>query len=398
MRQRINIVFLYPSHKIGGAQLLFIRLANEMSLRKGVKVYIVDYKKGFLHKNINTNPRIEKLLYHKSSFEPPQNALIITPLSNLSDISLMIKSNLNKLKILFWSIHPKNLEFALNSNLRYFLIDKTKAIKEIERLLDFNTIYFMDEPNVHEAKKIIENLNITNYLPIPIPNWKPYKIKSVINTKDQNKINLCWLGRVSYDKYHSILKLISEIESSLYRDRINLHIIGDGDKLITVKKKAAQFDLPIFFTGTLENKTLEKYLTTKIDIGVGMGTSCMEFAVRKIPAFLIDYSEAKIIIDLRYDWIFETNNYNLGSHVNETFRKHSFDDIIYQFKTDNTISDKCYEYVAKNHQLSKVADMIIESFEKTPLVTNTNFSKVSKALNPKYYRLFYKYYRILRKF
>ena len=43
-----SITFLYPSKNIGGAQLLFARLANHISTKTQTKVQVVDYVDGFL--------------------------------------------------------------------------------------------------------------------------------------------------------------------------------------------------------------------------------------------------------------------------------------------------------------------------------------------------------------
>ena len=72
------------------------------------------------------------------------------------------------------------------------------------------------------------------------------------------------------------------------------HIIGSGEYMSQLETYLKKSKINYVLAGTLEDEQLSHYLKKHIQIGVAMGTSCMEFALRKVPAFLIDFSEKRL--------------------------------------------------------------------------------------------------------
>lgn len=391
---KYSITFLYPSKQIGGAQLLFVRLAEELSKRKDLDVYLVDYKDGFLFNKTEKNPNIKRISFLNNSCEIQQNTIIITPLSFLADLPYLVSNSLQTSKILFWCIHPMNLEDTLKLKFRgFFMSHKVKKI--LENLSDIGMIQYMDEPNFLASKEILSNIAITNYLPIPIIQRENLRFHLRKNLKS-NSINLAWLGRISSDKYFSILRIIKELEDFKNQNYITFHIIGEGEKSKSLIKKISKSQTPITYVGKLEGDNLLKYLYEKIDLGVAMGTSSLEIASLGIPTFLIDYSLEEITSPTKYDWLYETNNFNLGSHIKNSKRKWHFYEIIEQFKSDGSIGRKSQEYVQQHHNLSIIASKLLAKAQFIPKINQTDYEVLQSYLNPNWYKLLLKLYKKLK--
>ncbi len=391
----LSITFMYPSHRIGGAQLLFIRLAIELSKYDNILVNVVDYTGGYLESQLNNYNKIKILPYIDGYVEISKETVLITPLSNFADLTHLIKGDFSKIKVLLWSIHPSNLDFIFNANGRKWLRNKLQVKNFLKTLSDSGNILSMDEANFSAVKKVIGLNKQSEYLQIPLE-IKDYRS----DTKNQSdKINIAWLGRISTDKVFSVIKIIDEIKSLGDNDKILFHIIGTGEKLDQLETYFKKSRINYVLVGILVDNDLSFYMNKHIQLGVAMGTSCMEFALRKIPVFLIDYSEEKFPNKIKYNWLFETQNYTLGSHVNEsTNRNHTFVDLLNQYENNSTIGDQCYEYVKNNHDIKKVAIKLISHCKVLKPMDVLTFNQIQKLLNPPIYNCLYSLYRRARKF
>ena len=83
-----SITFLYPSYKIGGAQLLFIRLAIELSKYNNILVNVVDYPGGYLESKLKNYKKIKIYSYESGYFKISDETVVITPLSNFADLKI----------------------------------------------------------------------------------------------------------------------------------------------------------------------------------------------------------------------------------------------------------------------------------------------------------------------
>ena len=390
----LSITFMYPSHRIGGAQLLFIRLAIELSKYDNILVNVVDYPDGYLNSQLNNYKKIKKLPYVKGYVEIIEETVLITPLSNFADLKHLIKGDLGIIKVLLWAIHPLGIDFIFNANGRKWLRSKLLVKFFLKTLSYSGNIVYMDEANFLAVKKVIGINKQHEYLQIPV------EIKDYIfeNKNHSDKINLAWLGTITTDKIFSIIKVIDEIKSLGYNDKILFHIIGTGEYLDELETYLKKSRINYVLVGTLVDNELSLYMNKHIQIGVAMGTSCIEFALRKIPAFLIDFSRKRLPNKIKYNWLFETKNYTLGSHVNASAkRNHKFTDIFNQYKNDFTIGDKCYEYVKDNHDIKKVAIKLITHCNDLKPIDVFKFNQIQKLLNPPIHYCLYYIYRRLKK-
>ncbi|WP_316817965.1 hypothetical protein [Pedobacter nyackensis] len=391
-----SITFLYPSRRVGGAQMLFIRLADELSRYEDISVNVVDFEDGYLRSQLQSNSRINILNFKNASVRIGFKTILITPLSNLSDINNLVKGNKDHLNILFWCIQPYNLQFALYYNGRKFFGKKEQVKKIVEHLSNDGNIIYMDEANFLGVQEELKTALKPHYIPIPLD----LKVETIERKKIENgMLNIGWLGRISYDKVNSIIKVIDEIKSSSSQEKIVFHIIGDGEKKADLLAYLKESQIPYFLTGTLLADELNKYIDEHIDLAVSMGTSCMEFAARKIPVFIIDYSFHPMPDKIKYNWLFETQNYTLGSNIESaTNRNHSFEELLDQYTVDKNLGQKCYNYVSQNHDIKEVALKLIKHCRGLKQIDPYKFANIQRILNPLIYRFFYVLYRKIRDF
>lgn len=390
----ISITFLYPSYKIGGAQLLFIRLAIELSKYNNILVNVVDYPGGYLESKLKNYNKIKIISYENGYIELSEETVVITPLSNFADLKYMIKGDFRKIKILLWAIQPTNINYVLNSNGRNWLGGKFLVKEFLKTLSRSGNILFMDEANFLAVKNVININNSHEYLQIPVE-IKDYNLDDKCQT---DKINLAWLGTVTVNKIYPLIKIIDEIKSYEHSKKIFFHIIGKGEYMSQLETYLKKSKINYVLAGTLEDEQLSLYIKKYIQIGVAMGTSCIEFALRKVPAFLIDFSEKRFPKNIKYNWLFETKHYTLGSHINESSnRNHNFCSILNQYRNDSSIGEKCYEYVRNNHDIKKVAIKLISHCNDLKPIDVFKFNKIQKLLNPPIYYCLYYLYRKLKK-
>lgn len=395
IKDTLSITFLYPSRRVGGAQLLFIRLAIELSRYDNLLVNVVDFPGGYLESELKGYDRITILPYIEGYVEISNEMVLVTPLSNLADLKHLVNGNFAKIKVLLWSIHPSNLDFVFNANGRKWFGDKKKLKEIIKNISDAGNLIYMDEANFLAVKELLAINKQPEYLQIPI------EIKDYISTVkiETDKLNIAWLGRVSYDKVYSIMKIVDEIKSLVDRDKVVFHVIGTGEKFNELESYLKESGINYVLPGTLVSDELSAYMIENIQLGVAMGTSCMEFAARKIPVFLIDYSEEKFPNEIKYNWLFETQYYTLGSHVNSaTYRNHVFVELLNQYKNDVTIGEQCYQYVENNHDIKKVAVKLISHCKSLKPIDVLEFNVIQKLLNPPLYNSLYSLYRRIRRF
>jgi hypothetical protein len=391
----LSITFMYPSRRIGGAQLLFIRLAVELSKSDTIVVNVVDYPDGFLASQLSNYNKVTILPYSNGCVKIYEETVLITPLSNFADLKYLIKGDFTKIRILLWSIHPTNIDYVFASNGRKWFKNVLPVKNFLKSLSDLGNIVYMDEANFLAAKKVIGLKNHPEFLQVPleIKNYKS-EVKEYYD-----KVNIAWLGRISYDKIFSIIKVVDEIKALKNNSQIVLHIIGTGEKLDQLEIYLKKSGIKYLLVGTLVDDDLSFYMNKYIQIGVAMGTSCMEFATRKIPVFIIDYCVERFPNNIKYNWLFETQNYTLGSDIDAvTHRNHTFNELLNQYETDESLGQKCYNYVIENHNIDHVALKLIDYCRGLKPIDNYSFAKIQKILNPAIYRIFYVLYRRMRRF
>jgi hypothetical protein len=376
------IAFFYPTHKIGGAQLLFARMAVEL-LKLGKSVIIIDILNGFLTnyvKDEGLNPILK--IYDGSKLEIEETICLVQHLSRIRNIrnNLLLTSEST---LIFWSIHPHNIlslfKFTPIYTRSYYntarIIIKFfefKKLKKINRLLNElhnnDCLYFMDESNY----RISYELNLfklePNYLPIPIN--KKYGIKKRNNF---DCINFAWIGRITGEKIHPFNKIIKDLDNYKGNKKIYFHIIGYGDLSACNNLR----NLRIVEHGIVSKDNLDNLLLDEIDCVFAMGTSVLESSILSIPSVLCDISKTSLPKNYKYKFIYDTLNYSLGTEAHRSDGTLSMNIIIELMSFEDSyrlIGTKCKEYAEKNHSIDRITNKLLTAINNSTF----NFDSLKK--------------------
>lgn len=375
-----SITFYKPSHTVGGEQLLYARLASYIADNYGVTVFVVDYADGYVYSLAKKSTGVELIDYYGDDLTIPGRTNVFTPPTSLKSIfdNLIIDKESD---IFVWSLHPMNFT-GLMSGARFInklSINKIKhaynilhpfSTNKIARLISElsvrNAILFMDHENFATNQTIFDLDIEPQYLQIPFAS-NPGNSGTERIVKRGNNISIGWIGRMVDFKTNSLRALLHNLSNfnNLNGQKFIVHIIGDGDRSSSIHKLDSLNNIEIVMVGTLHGNELHSYLMDHIDLVFAMGTSLLEAASLKIPTVAAEYSYSNMDpLECKYEWLYDSYNYNLGKHVGSSFRpgiSKAISNILTEFKNDinNTIGDMCYEYCQSNHNIKLTADKMI---------------------------------------
>lgn len=396
------------SKNIGGAQLLFARMA-EFLVNNGEKVHIIDVNDSFIV-NYLTTKQLEFRFTLASQIDKTKlsdNDLLVLSLSYLSHFRNFIEPDEN-CKIVFWDLHP----YALIESTAFSIVYKKMGnssisqlaayfergfIKKMKKFISYgtsnNSVYFMCKHNF-DLNNNLFNLNIEPiFLPIPIP--IPIS-NNFVNAKPLNEqideelitINLCWLSRIDEDKLPILLLLLEDIiDFNLKSEKfkIQLHIIGNGNAFVALGVKIKELNIAVKLPGVLFGEELDLYLNKFVELGISMGTSALEFGIRKIPTVLVSSTTAYNFFknrNKRYIWLPESSGYDLAidqSYIRSECCKLS--GIIDNYLQNNIqLANSCHQYVKRNHSLNEV-------FSRFLYLTSQSSLTYSKLNNSEIFKL-----------
>jgi hypothetical protein len=392
----MKICFLYPDMGIGGAQLLFARLA-EFIYRSGNnhELYYIDYAKGYSVTYLKkAGVQFGHFVYDgKNIVTIPNDLVIVMPfdLFSLNTVGKYIRFNQNR--FVFWFIEPQLLWAIFHATRvkNYLGINFTKSIipfierrryKKIEFLLTTSSrtegLVFMDGENTKIPFLFFPELSEHKRL-LPIPISIPNQIKSLDIERQQ--LHLAWLGRVAKGKIGALLTVLSHINSlkSEKKSRIVFHVIGDGESISILSKYILKLDFPVQLHGVLEKDALDHFLVNEIDTLFAMGTSALEGASRGLATVLLD----PICFDksgkYRYKWLFETEDFTLGEIVPGKNNIHTMTEIydqIHDEPTKKSIATRCSDY-SQLHNIEKVGHQFLTVCQNSRAIfTNNDFSNM----------------------
>jgi hypothetical protein len=395
-----KIIFLYPSRNIGGVQLLFYRLAIELTKNySSISVYYIDYQDGFIANKIyQEDTSIELIKYDESPLDGIENAYVILPLSLLGGVDNYFLHDNGLLDFRFWSLQPTNLKANYQVSHRKIFAKKEKFLEKASFIQKAGNIFFMDNSNLDGYKsEFPKNFTVKN--PVIIPIGVGFRENSYIPDTDISVINIAWLGRLSYEKYNSVLKIAEEISASSIPINYRFHIIGSGAYCDKLQFRLKKLTIETIYTGDIIDKELYNYLS-RMDIGISMGTSALEFASVGVPVALVDIFP-KPIKFVKYNWIHETRGFSLGCiWASDTInnRMHTFDELIEScIRNPIKQSELSYQYAVSMHSFKVVSSKLIKYLKKDLKIISFEYLlDAGYCSRTKYYRYLCEKYKLLR--
>ncbi len=395
---------------------MFYRVASYLAANNLAKPILVDYEDGAMVKLVqNERSNVKIALYPEDGYlEIPGDAYAVfqsmTPWSLFPNIRLHPET-----RLLFWNCHPYNLVLFIpgfrfityrfkrvnriigDTLLRSYSRHLKSFIKTIQRR---HGLLFMDEEN----RKNTENYNRINLqnldlLPIPV------EVEEVRRTSDfreeSERIRITWIGRLVDFKYYPLKRLIASMELYARTQSIlfECSIIGSGPYLESLQKFVSHLScVKVRLLGDMGLSEVRRFIDAETDICAAMGTSALEGASLCKPTILLDLAYKDVPENYRYKWLYESTSYNLAEEVRKehlTSSSDSFSSLIASYNTDPyKVASLCFKYVAENHSLAKVSQMLLGYVRQSKLKAEDIAiirEQKSKSISGRAYSFFRKY-------
>lgn len=380
-----KIVLACPGRQIGGASYLFARLAGYLIDHSYHDIAVVDYEDGFVRSYLRDRMYEWIPFSDEQILEIEDTVDFVCPLSWIPRLSSTVHLA-NDTRLLLWDVHPYNLieQTALSGFYKALPVNQARAAlavceparkrriaKFVEIGLQNYGLAFMCQKNYLYNKTMFDFKEVPVFLPIAVEEPSVCSLsRSIVN---RGILNVAWLSRLDWDKLPPILQLLYDIGIHQRRrcvPRIMLHLIGDGNAIGRIKQYAAFWGIEIMLPGRIESNILSNYLTN-IDVGFGIGTSALEFAIRGIPTVLTKGSDCRFSPrpeGTHYQWLFDAGGFDVS--VDVLFSQpllESFGAVIETVYSQASVAElgqRCYQYVLENHGVPRVARRLGELLSK----------------------------------
>ena len=372
-----NVFFYCPSKKIGGEQQLYIRCAKYLVTHTDAKVFYVDYTDGYAQEVLSEKViRIDKS--HLSTYKFEEDTLFIIALSYIDKYFELF--NVNDLpqgfRFLFWSLQPYNLtgKILIRNKYNLLLPWQKKQFRDIlYPLCNSGIIRIMDYNNYYTLHQVFGlNLNEIDYLPVPIDDDYIRNAESFSFSRTcTDKMSFLWLSRIDHDKKHTLMTVVNELNIVNRSHPCRLYIVGDGNALEEIGRYASDKEVEIIFVGRCFGGNLNSLIDTKVDVGVGMGTSGLEIAKRGKPVIMKKVMKKTCEAGVVNDYIFlhQEYGYSLGSPDFYVEGQSYFASKVEELLSDySTCAKKDYEYTKKCHSIETTGQLLKRVMEKPPMI------------------------------
>ncbi len=384
-----KVAFFYPSRDIGGAQVLFARVADILSCND-YKVYNVDYGSSFIttslselgteftHVVINDNNSKKLVL--------PEDCVYILPLSYVFEINSLFPIGM-RCEILFWDLHPYNLIdysffsffYKVNSNLSFLLKKiETSRICKLKNFLNLanknNSLYFMCSRNFQTNRLFFDLDFVPSYIPIPVSQMYTKSYSEVPSKNVASELHIAWMSRLASDKVKILNLLICDLITyarSNENIKVVLHVIGGGDS--TDEVLFTEY-IEFRYAGVLYEKKLIDYTLDKIDLAFSMGASALDFAAMSTPTILVpnfaSYSDFQDR-ENKYIWLHEIDGFDVAVESYHDSALNIFE-VMTQFSEakSKVLAEMSRQYVLENHSMDNTVKLISDAIQNTNLTYN----------------------------
>lgn len=373
------VSFYYPSKNLGGAQLLFARVA-EYLCDAGFAIKVYGDNECYIAKYLSENQVPFYLSANKTDdkFVVEEVELFILSLSTASEIGQDFNFFPNN-RFLFWDLHPNCLvsqmalfdiynkiaSDKLTGRLLH-LLEKVRVLKlesMVHEAVESNGLIFMSGYNLMVNKNMFELPENVNLVPIPLSLNGSIDSQKKGSERVDEKIRIGWISRLKRHKNKVLSILVDDICRS--PERIELTIIGDGSDRKYMEEYVARKNVQnIKFAGRIDADKLQDYLIRHIDLGISVGTSALEFAKANIPTVLAPAAAQSKYFSKHHDgyaWLHMSHGYDVNTYKENNMINLTLSEIIRDYKSNCEVFGRnAYHYVLKNHSIESVGQKIIE--------------------------------------
>ncbi len=379
MKENHIVSFYYPGRDIGGAQLLFSRIA-EYLYHAGYPIKVYGDERCYIAKYLSENQVefISSRTKLNGKFVVGEDELFILSLSVAADIGEEFNF-FPDTRFIFWDLHPNCLvsQTALFDVYNKIVDDKVtgKVMRVLEKVrvekiesmvvkaVEANGLIFMSDYNFTVNKNMFELPENVDLVPIPLTVNENGRSLDRNPEKGSGIIRIGWISRLMRHKNKVLSILVDDICASSYPTELT--IIGDGNdrKYIEnyVSRKKAE---NIKFAGRIGTNQLQEYLIQNIDLGVSVGTSALEFAKASIPTVLAPAAAQSRYFSKHnegYAWLHQANGFDVNTYKENKDINQTFNEILRDYQSnDKAYGQYAYDYVYHNHSIESVGNRIID--------------------------------------
>jgi hypothetical protein len=345
----------YPSS--GGAENLVINLAKFIYQFTDVPVKIFASEESYVYRRIKNEKIPAELIEinQSPSAHVDENDILIL-FGNNENLKDFLSTNCNvliynilSLSILNWN--RLNIERRIfNSSIIKDFLNKKLLTVAISK----NSLVAMDSNTRNDINVFLRTKRNIPLIPIPI-----FPIENLYITYQRNfyrnRISMTYIGRGDDEwKINPLKNIFRDLGKVNYQ--IDFHIITNQTNLYqSILSQYITNNIHIKYHLNLFGKSLKEFLITNADLNIGMGTSALESGSLGIPTILIDASITNLPQNYKYQFLFESSQYCLGSFLDPTSpveHKHSLQSIIElieNLESRTELSKKTIQYVETNH-------------------------------------------------
>lgn len=389
MDQKLSLTFFFPYRDISGVPVLFLRMAEFLSMHYGIETCVVDYTDGYMARTI----RERNSPIHVRFFEDGVPLIISTDtvlvLQSILPYTMRPELKINsETRVVFWTFYHMNLVQTIiplmyfrNIQARYILFHKLfmntimlslkMKLQNLVTSMNYKRSIFFQDGSVLKFTQERLDILIDRPIFIPVPcddvsqNMKIARVKS-----DRSPLAFCWVGRIADFKTPILIYMIQRLSDLARQKKINIefHIIGEGpDDSIIRALDTNHYYFQLIYEGVIAGKALDQFLLGHIDVLAAMGTSALEGAKLGVPTILLDPSYGPITGDYKFRWLFESKDFILGEHINDSsfaFQNGSLERIMQDIMEDySLLSAKTFDYCARNHSISTICEKFVSAVE-----------------------------------
>lgn len=378
------IIIFHPSHYFGGVSVLYSRLYAALSSNTSYKVKVIDYKDGFLRKEISEDECNKKIIGFPNCNEDDKKLLEMTD----NYVVLMSSTQVRKAKAYFsqYQIDPTivvgvyhpfeaSIQFVFKARrllssfgyrgIKYYQYifpwTRRNILSFVKKGVSSNGLYFMDMA-CYRATSYFLNLDVQyekniNFIPVP------FSSKPRVKVNKKEGLNFGYVGRIEDFKTLPLINLISDL-NELNLERINLYVIGDGKDLESIKKlvEVKYKKINTIFFGALPNDKTREIMQEYVDIAACMGTAALDTSSLGLPTILLNPIERNVA-EYRYNWLHLSKDFVLGDYADAPWYVENgkkLEELVQEAKSNYTeLSLQSINYVKENHSMETVCQSII---------------------------------------
>jgi len=387
--KKLSLTFFFPYRDISGVPVLFLRMAEFLSMNCGVETCVIDYSDGYMARTLRECNSPVPVRFFEDGVPMnigPDTVLVlqsILPYTMRPELKINIET-----RVVFWTFFHLNLVQTIiplmyfrNIQARYILFHKLfmntimlslkrKLQNLVTSMNNKRSIFFQDGSVLKYTQERLD-IRIDRPIFIPVPcDDVSRSMKVARKPGDSGPLLFCWVGRIA-DFKTSILTYTIRRLSALARQKkiaMKFHVIGEGPDDKIIRALDANHDhFEVIYEGVVAGKALDQFLLDHVDVLTAMGTSALEGAKFGVPTVLLDASYGAVKGDYQFRWIFESEDYGLadlmdGSHF--ASGNESLERIVADVQTDYAaLSVRTFEYCARNHSISSVCEKFLAAVE-----------------------------------